>query len=291
MMIMILTYGWLAVQVLPTRTTFMACHLTCALKHEKNWRYGEWLLSKVGCGILLCFLWENQCTSEGLEKSVNGCQGGQTSRCPMSECFPEPQDSQRSWAIKGTAKDYEKGTDTMVGWFDPGSSWVAVLDGRNDLSCPADLYLEGTVVSKFFANQCCYERKSSIFQCYYTWISTGWEKFRDEQIFGKCYISTHGDLRWKAIQVVCCKRWDFGFKSFQIFEEVGHHLAVKQRQWNRMMWLSLLRALKTMSLRCWRLEIPVSPEGVVWDGKSLPEGKVWLEATYQFQIQQSCILH
>ena len=192
---------------------------------------------------------------------------------------------------KELLKTMKRGTDTMDGWFDPSSSWVAVLDGRNDLSCPADLYLEGTVVSKFFANQCCYERKSSIFQCYYTWISTGWEKFRDEQIFGKCYISTHGDLRWKAIQVVCCKIWDFGFKSLQIFEEVGHHPAVKQRQWNRMMWLSLLRALKTRSLRYWRLEMPVSLEGVVWDGESLPEGKVWLEATYQFQIQQSCILH
>ena len=25
-----------------------------------------------------------------------------------------------------------------------GSSWAAVLESRNELSCPADLYLEGT---------------------------------------------------------------------------------------------------------------------------------------------------
>lgn len=28
--------------------------------------------------------------------------------------------------------------------FMPGSSWAAVLGKRNGLSCPADLYLEGT---------------------------------------------------------------------------------------------------------------------------------------------------
>uniref|UniRef100_A0A5B7C6J9 isoleucine--tRNA ligase n=1 Tax=Davidia involucrata TaxID=16924 RepID=A0A5B7C6J9_DAVIN len=42
------------------------------------------------------------------------------------------------------ASDYEKGTDTMDVWFDSGSSWAAVLEKRNGLGCPADLYLEGT---------------------------------------------------------------------------------------------------------------------------------------------------
>ncbi|KAK3189686.1 hypothetical protein Dsin_029247 [Dipteronia sinensis] len=42
------------------------------------------------------------------------------------------------------ASDYEKGTDTMDVWFDSGSSWAAVLEKRNGLSLPADLYLEGT---------------------------------------------------------------------------------------------------------------------------------------------------
>ncbi|KAK6913771.1 Zinc finger, FPG/IleRS-type [Dillenia turbinata] len=42
------------------------------------------------------------------------------------------------------ASDYEKGTDTMDVWFDSGSSWAAVLEKRVCLTCPADLYLEGT---------------------------------------------------------------------------------------------------------------------------------------------------
>lgn len=42
------------------------------------------------------------------------------------------------------ASEYVKGTDTMDVWFDSGSSWAAVLEKRNGLSYPADLYLEGT---------------------------------------------------------------------------------------------------------------------------------------------------
>ncbi|KAL0692444.1 hypothetical protein Bca4012_059624 [Brassica carinata] len=42
------------------------------------------------------------------------------------------------------AADYEKGTDTMDVWFDSGSSWAGVLGKREDLTFPADLYLEGT---------------------------------------------------------------------------------------------------------------------------------------------------
>lgn len=45
---------------------------------------------------------------------------------------------------RGNASEYEKGTDTMDVWFDSGSSWAAVLDKREGLSYPADLYLEGT---------------------------------------------------------------------------------------------------------------------------------------------------
>ncbi|MBA0731651.1 hypothetical protein Golax_023319 [Gossypium laxum] len=45
---------------------------------------------------------------------------------------------------RDTASEYEKGTDTMDVWFDSGSSWAAVLGGRDGLNFPADLYLEGT---------------------------------------------------------------------------------------------------------------------------------------------------
>ncbi len=39
---------------------------------------------------------------------------------------------------------WKKGTDTMDVWFDSGSSWSAVLNNRDGINYPADLYLEGT---------------------------------------------------------------------------------------------------------------------------------------------------
>lgn len=40
--------------------------------------------------------------------------------------------------------NYRKGTDTMDVWFDSGSSWAAVLQQREELQYPADIYLEGS---------------------------------------------------------------------------------------------------------------------------------------------------
>ncbi len=45
---------------------------------------------------------------------------------------------------KYRGRAYRKGTDTMDVWFDSGSSWAAVLEQRDDLRYPADLYLEGS---------------------------------------------------------------------------------------------------------------------------------------------------
>ncbi len=39
--------------------------------------------------------------------------------------------------------DFDKETDTMDVWFDSGSSHAAVMDERDDLTYPADIYLEG----------------------------------------------------------------------------------------------------------------------------------------------------
>jgi isoleucyl-tRNA synthetase len=41
-------------------------------------------------------------------------------------------------------KTYRKGTDTMDVWFDSGCSWAGVLQQREGLTYPADLYLEGS---------------------------------------------------------------------------------------------------------------------------------------------------
>ena len=47
-------------------------------------------------------------------------------------------------AYADQAGQWRKGTDTMDVWFDSGSSWAAVAQPREQLSYPADLYLEGS---------------------------------------------------------------------------------------------------------------------------------------------------
>ena len=47
-------------------------------------------------------------------------------------------------AYADQAEQWRKGTDTMDVWFDSGSSWAAVASARDNLSYPADLYLEGS---------------------------------------------------------------------------------------------------------------------------------------------------
>ena len=53
-----------------------------------------------------------------------------------AELLPEPYSAE--------AQRYRKGTDTMDVWFDSGSSWAAVVNQREELQYPADLYLEGS---------------------------------------------------------------------------------------------------------------------------------------------------
>ena len=47
-------------------------------------------------------------------------------------------------SYKSEADKWVKGTDTMDVWFDSGSSWAGVAQGRDELAYPADLYLEGS---------------------------------------------------------------------------------------------------------------------------------------------------
>ncbi len=54
----------------------------------------------------------------------------------VEELLPEPYRSDQ--------KTYVKGTDTMDVWFDSGSSWAAVVQQREALQYPAEIYLEGS---------------------------------------------------------------------------------------------------------------------------------------------------
>ncbi len=42
------------------------------------------------------------------------------------------------------AQKWKKGTDTMDVWFDSGSSWASITSQKEELSYPADIYLEGS---------------------------------------------------------------------------------------------------------------------------------------------------
>jgi isoleucyl-tRNA synthetase len=54
----------------------------------------------------------------------------------VAELLPE--------TYRNNGRTYRKGTDTMDVWFDSGSSWAAVVEQRENLRYPADIYLEGS---------------------------------------------------------------------------------------------------------------------------------------------------
>ena len=54
----------------------------------------------------------------------------------VAELLPEP--------YRSNGKTYVKGTDTMDVWFDSGSSWASVVQQREQLDYPAEIYLEGS---------------------------------------------------------------------------------------------------------------------------------------------------
>ncbi len=86
---------------------------------------------KDGDGILL-----NQETISHIKDLISSKGADIWWELDESELLPEPYSTE--------AHLWEKGTDTMDVWFDSGSSWAAVTDSREDLSYPADLYLEGS---------------------------------------------------------------------------------------------------------------------------------------------------
>ena len=47
-------------------------------------------------------------------------------------------------SYRNNGRTYRKGTDTMDVWFDSGSSWASVAQGRSELNYPVDIYLEGS---------------------------------------------------------------------------------------------------------------------------------------------------
>ncbi len=54
----------------------------------------------------------------------------------VEDLLPEP--------YRSNGKTYRKGADTMDVWFDSGSSWCSVVQQRQGLDYPAEMYLEGS---------------------------------------------------------------------------------------------------------------------------------------------------
>src|SRR5699024_12003221 len=60
--------------------------------------------------------------------------------------------SKRDWSsdvcssdlTSSVSVDYDKATDTLDVWFDSGTTHFAVLEQRDELTNPADMYLEGS---------------------------------------------------------------------------------------------------------------------------------------------------
>ena len=47
-------------------------------------------------------------------------------------------------SYRNEARNYKKGMDTMDVWFDLGSPWAAIVEKRDGLAWPTNLYLEGS---------------------------------------------------------------------------------------------------------------------------------------------------
>jgi isoleucyl-tRNA synthetase len=72
-------------------------------------------------------------------------------------------------------RKFTKETDIMDVWFDSGVSHAAVIDEREELCFPADLYLEGAdtvsrLVPVFSIDQCCLQRRCTLQKCLYPWL-------------------------------------------------------------------------------------------------------------------------
>jgi isoleucyl-tRNA synthetase len=107
----------------------------------------DWCISRqrswgVPIPVFYCSCGETVATSETIEHvaDIFSREGSNAwFKRPVAELLPP---GFRCPKCGGT--DLEKETDTMDVWFDSGSSHWAVLNSRQDLSWPADLYLEGS---------------------------------------------------------------------------------------------------------------------------------------------------
>ena len=86
------------------------------------------------CGEIVC----NEQTIDRISALFGECGSNVWFEKEANELLPEGY-----VCPKCGGKHFEKETDTLDGWFDSGSTHFDVLDGREGMTRPADLYLEG----------------------------------------------------------------------------------------------------------------------------------------------------
>ncbi|NJK30680.1 MAG: isoleucine--tRNA ligase [Acaryochloris sp. RU_4_1] len=105
----------------------------------------DWCISRQRSWGVPIPVFYNEATGEPLlnEETINYVQAIVAAKgsdawweLEVEDLLPEP--------YRSDGQTYCKSTDTMDVWFDSGSSWAAVLEQRQGLKYPADMYLEGS---------------------------------------------------------------------------------------------------------------------------------------------------
>ena len=103
----------------------------------------DWCLSRPRAWGVPLTIFVNKETGEPLRDPSVHARIVDAMKSEGADCW-FASDASRFLGANYNADDFEKITDILDVWFDSGSTHAFVMEGRDDLSSPADLYLEGS---------------------------------------------------------------------------------------------------------------------------------------------------
>ena len=103
----------------------------------------DWCLSRQRAWGVPLTIFVNKQTGDPLRDPAVHARIVEAMRAEGADCW-FLSDASRFLGDDYNANDYEQVTDILDVWFDSGSTHAFVLEGRDDLDSPADLYLEGS---------------------------------------------------------------------------------------------------------------------------------------------------
>ena len=103
----------------------------------------DWCLSRQRAWGVPLTIFVNKETGEPLRDPSVHARIVDAMKSEGADCW-FASDASRFLGANYNADDFEKITDILDVWFDSGSTHAFVMEGRDDLSSPADLYLEGS---------------------------------------------------------------------------------------------------------------------------------------------------